>query len=191
VRFIRRVDSTGVTVSTFDNVANTLSIGSDLNTSYRHGRLSLFGGGGAYHYSSDAGNLPGNLSVHTFVWSARLNATWKITPTTDGQMFGHYRARAVTEGGSQNPFVMMNFALRQKLWGDQGSLTLRVSDPFSMTAFGFRTQDGRVIELSQRRFGFRAVYLTVSRNFGQQLKLKPRQQQDADPQAGAQPGGPA
>jgi outer membrane receptor protein involved in Fe transport len=189
VRFIRAVDSTGVTVGTFDNVASTLVVGSDLNLTYRYGRLSLFGGGGAFHYTSDANNLPGDLSTRAFSWSARTNATWRLTPTLDGQLFANYRAPTATEGGSQTAFVMTNFALRQKLWGDKGSLTLRVSDPFSLTKFGFRTADGRVIELTERRFGMRGVFLTVSRNFGEQLKLRPRQQ-EGEPQTGPQPGVP-
>jgi hypothetical protein len=39
----------------------------------------------------------------------------------------------------------------------------------------------------ERRFGMRGLFVTVSRNFGQQLKLRPRQ--DTDGQA-AQPGTP-
>jgi hypothetical protein len=99
-----------------------------------------------------------------------------------------YRAPTKTEGGRQDAFVFSNVALRQKLWGDKGSVTLRVSDPFNLTSFGFRTADGRVIESTERRFGIRGVYLTFSRNFGQALKLRPREQTpDAQPQA---PGGP-
>jgi hypothetical protein len=45
-----------------------------------------------------------------------------------------------------------------------------------------------VIESTERRFGIRGVFLTFSRNFGQGIKLRPRQDQaDAQPQA---PGGP-
>jgi hypothetical protein len=45
-----------------------------------------------------------------------------------------------------------------------------------------------VTELMERRFGMRGFFVTVSRNFGQQLKLRPRTQ-DAEGQA-AQPGTP-
>ncbi|MEO8623228.1 MAG: TonB-dependent receptor, partial [bacterium] len=41
VRNIQFVDSSGVSVSTFDNVASTLTIGTDLNLNYRHGPLTL------------------------------------------------------------------------------------------------------------------------------------------------------
>ena len=141
-----------------------------------------------YRYTSDAKNLASDLSTRAFVWNTRANATWKFSPVTDLQVFANYRAPTKTEGGRQQAFVFSNVALRQKLWGDKGSLTLRVSDPFNLTTWGFRTADGRVIESTERRFGIRGVFLTFSRNFGQQIKLRPRQQEpDAAPPT---PGGP-
>jgi outer membrane receptor protein involved in Fe transport len=190
VRYIQTVDTSGVTVSTFDNVASTTTVGTDLNVTFRRGPLTLFGGGSAYRYSSDASNLAGNLSARGIAWSARANATWKFSALTDAQMFANYRAPFATEGGSQMAFVFMNVAVRHKLWGDQGNLSLRVADPFNLMKFGYRTATGQVIESSERRFGQRGVFLTISRNFGQQLKLRPRQQ-DPEPQAAAPgPGGP-
>ncbi|MEP7002648.1 MAG: TonB-dependent receptor, partial [bacterium] len=158
VRNIQFVDSTGVSVSTFDNVASTLTIGTDLNLNYRHGPLTLGGGGSTYHYSSDASNLAGNLSAHTMVWSTRANGTWKFSPLLDAQMFGNYRAPFATEGGSQLASVFLNLGLRYKAWGDQGNVSLRVSDPFGLSRFGYRTANGTVIESSERYFGARAVF---------------------------------
>ena len=189
VRNIQFVDSTGVSVSTFDNVASTLTVGSDLNVNAHHGPLQLGGGGSLYHYSSDATNLAGNLSAHAMVWSARTNATWKFSTVTDAQAFVYYRASYATEGGSQLASVSMNLATRYKVWGDQGNISLRVSDPFKLQKFGYRTANGRVVEYSERFFGTRAVFLTVTRNFGKALKLQPKQQ-DPDAAVAAPPGPP-
>ena len=189
VRNIQFVDSTGVSVSTFDNVASTLTVGSDLNLNAHHGPLQLGGGGSLYHYSSDASNLSGNLSAHAMVWSARSNATWKFSTVADAQAFVFYRAPFATEGGSQLASVSMNFATRYKVWGDQGNISLRVSDPFKLQKFGYRTANGTVVEYSQRFFGSRAVYLTITRNFGKALKLQPKQQ-DPDAAVQAPPGPP-
>jgi ferric enterobactin receptor len=187
VRNIQFVDSTGVSVSTFDNVASTLSVGTDLNINAHKGPLQLGGGGSVYHYSSDASNLSGNLSAHAMVWSARTNATWKFSPKTDAQLFVFYRAPYATEGGSQLASVSMNMATRYKLWGDQGNVSLRVSDPFKLQKYGYRTANGTVVEYSERFFGSRAIFITVTRNFGQAIKLQPKQQ---DPDAQAQTGPP-
>jgi outer membrane receptor protein involved in Fe transport len=189
VRYIQTIDTAGISVSTFDNVASTLTTGADLNMTYRHSALTFFGGGSIYHYSSDASNLAGNLSTNAFVWSLRANATLKFSPVTDFQAFANYRAPSATEGGSQSAFVFMNFALRRKLWGDKGSVTLRVADPFNLMTWGYRTADGRVIESNEQHFGQRGLFVTLSRTFGQQLKLRP-QQQEGESQGPPQPGPP-
>ncbi|NUQ20405.1 MAG: TonB-dependent receptor [Gemmatimonadaceae bacterium] len=184
VRFIRYVDTSGVSVGTFANVASSTAAGADLNVTYRLGGLNLFGGGGAYRYSSDAGAL----STKAFVWTARSNATWKLSPTLDLMGFLSYRAAAKTEGGTQHAFVFTNLALRQKLFGDKGSLTVRVQDPFNLSAFGYDTRNGQVIERSERKFGMRGVVVTFSRNFGQALKLRPRQVDQPDQTGQQVPG---
>jgi outer membrane receptor protein involved in Fe transport len=187
VRNISFVDSSGVSVSTFDNVASTFTVGSDLNVNAHKGPLQLGGGGSLYHYSSDASNLSGNLSAHAMVWSARTNATWKFSPKADAQLFAFYRAPFATEGGSQLASVAMNMGGRYKVWGEQGNIALRVSDPFKLQKYGYRTANGTVIEYNERFFGSRAVFLTITRNFGQAVKLQAKQQ---DPDAQAQTGPP-
>jgi outer membrane receptor protein involved in Fe transport len=175
VRNIQLVDSTGVSVSTFDNVASTLTVGSDFNVSVRRGPLTGSGGGSLYHYSSDASNLSGNLSVRSMVWTLRGNATWKFSSLVDAQVFANYRAPYAREGGSQIAQAFMNAGARYKAWGDQGSIALRISDPFKLQRFGYRTANGTVIETNERYFGARAVYVTISRNFGQAVKLRPKE----------------
>ena len=70
----------------------------------------------------------------------------------------------------------MNFSMRYKPWGDQGgAISLRVSDPFGISKYGYRTSNGTVVEFAQRYFQQRALFLSVSRNFGQELKLKPKE----------------
>jgi hypothetical protein len=55
--------------------------------------------------------------------------------------------------------------------------------------WGYRTADGRVIESSEQHFGQRGVFVTLSRTFGQQLKLRP-QQQEGESGGPPQPGPP-
>ncbi|MFL5615016.1 MAG: outer membrane beta-barrel family protein [Gemmatimonadaceae bacterium] len=190
VRFIRTVDSSGVAVGTFDNVASTLQTGTDLNVTYHGGPLTVFTGGSIYRYSSDAGNLAGgNFSTRTSVWMARFNATWKLSSMLDASLSGNYRSAMATEGGSVTAFVFSNVGLRYKLWKDKGSLTLRATDPFGLMKWGSVTANPEVIQETIRNFGVRGIYLTFSRNFGQQLKLRPKQMEQ-EPQAPAQPGVP-
>ncbi len=172
VRNIQTVDSTGITTSTYDNVASIVQAGADVNVTYRHGPLTLFTGGSAYNYRSNASNLPGNLSVQANVWSGRLNLTWKLTSTLDFQGFANYRSKYITEYGAQDATTFINLALRQKLFNNNGSLTLRVQDPFNMTTFGSVTENPAIVSSRLQNFGFRGIFLAFSRTFGQELKLR-------------------
>ena len=185
VRPIRTVNSEGVTVTTFANLATTRTLGTDVNANIRRGRLSLSPGVGVIDYSSNAGAY----STDALSWNARANLNFAFTKTLDAQAMANYRSSLAVEGGRQMPFLMTNFALRRKLWKDAGNLTVRVQDPFSTARFSLRTASGQVTELTERRMGVRGVYLSFSRNFGTQLKLRPREGPDAslDGSAGTTP----
>jgi ferric enterobactin receptor len=181
VRQIRTIDSDGVTTATFANVATVRTLGADLNTNIRRGRLTLNTGGGAQDYKSDGGVL----STEGFWWNARANLSFAFNKVLDAQAMANYSAPREVEGGRQLSFLMTNFALRRKLWKDAGNLTVRVSDPFNTMRFLMRTSTGQVSELTERRFGSRALIVTFSRNFGTQLKLRPKE----GPEGGLDGGG--
>ena len=189
VRFIRTVDSAGVTLGTFDNVASTLQTGTDLNITFHGGPFRVYGGGSVYRYQSDAGNIAGgNFSTRTSVWSSRFNASWSLSRVLDASVSANYRSPMATEGGSVRAFVFSNVALRYKLWHDKGSLTLRATDPFGLMNWGSITANPEVIQETVRNFGARGIFVTFSRSFGAQLKLRPKQPEN-EPQPMSQPGG--
>jgi outer membrane receptor protein involved in Fe transport len=182
VRFIRTIDDAGVATTTFQNVATSDSYGADMSGSLRLGRLSGFGGLSAFKQVTDGSNLATDVSNDAFGWSARGNATVKVTSTLDVQGFLMYRAGMTTEQGRMSPMTMSNLAVRQKLMGEQASVSLRVMDPFNTMGFGFVTDDGRFAQSTRRKFGARGAFLTFSYNFGQQPKVRSRpteQQQES------------
>ena len=185
VRFIGSVDDAGVSTTTFRNVATNDSYGADANLSLKLGRLSGFGGASVYEQVVDASNLETDLSNRAFGWSARANATLKVSSSLDLQAFGMYRAPMKIEQGRITRFTLANLAIKQKLDGDRSSLTLRVADPFGTMGWGVRASDGRVVQLSDRRFGARGAFLSYSYNFGQAPKIRAR---PVEPEGGGQPG---
>jgi outer membrane receptor protein involved in Fe transport len=188
VRQIQQIDSSGVFVRTFENLASTMTIGSDLNLNYRKGPLQLNWSGSASRYKSDASNLSRNVSAQAIRWSTRLSGTWKFSPLFDMQVFSNYRGRYKTEGGSERANASLTASARYKVWGDKGNISLRFADPFKMQKSGYRTSNGSVLETSERYNGSRAVFISVSRNFGQALRLRPKNDPEI-PQTGP-PSGP-
>ncbi len=104
------------------------------------------------------------------------------------QGFANYRSKFATEYGYQDAFVFMNFALRQKLFNDKGSVTLRVQDPFNMMTFGSITRNPAVVQSNLQNAGQRGLFISFSRNFGQEIKLRPQTPQD-QPQSPQPPAG--
>ncbi|HEX4684745.1 MAG TPA: TonB-dependent receptor [Gemmatimonadaceae bacterium] len=185
MRFIESVDSTGTTIETYDNVASTRQLGTDVNVTYKAGALNLLTGGNVERYRSNAANLPGDPSARALLWSARVNATWTVSHELDAQLTTNYRSAFATEGGSRQAFVFMNLAVRHKLWNDQGSITVRAQDPFNLLKVGSVTTNGTGVQSSVLTYGIRGVFIAVTRNFGQEVKLKP-----ADTPQAAAPAGP-
>jgi len=189
VRNIQYIDTSGVSVGTFANLAHNSTVGTELNVNYRRGPFTGGGGGSVSRYSSDARNLTlttTNLSTVAISWSARVNGTWKFSNKVDAQLFSNYRAPTKTEGGSSLAFVNTSLGGRYKVRGDQGNISVRVNDPFRMSKFGYRTANGQIVELSQRYFNARAVYVSITRNFGQALRLRPKSESE-DTQTGPPP----
>lgn len=125
VRNIQYIDASGVSVSTFANVAHNSTVGADVNVNYRRGKFTGGGGGSVSRYESDASNITltsANLSTVAVSWSARSNGTWVFNKKADAQLFANYRAPTKTEGGSSLAFVNLTMAGRYKVWGDQGNV---------------------------------------------------------------------
>ncbi|CAN5716996.1 TonB-dependent receptor [soil metagenome] len=188
VRRLRTMDDEGVSTMSFANVATSDSYGADLNGSLRLGRLTGFGGFSAFQQVTDATNLSTDLSNTAIGWSARANATLRISPTLDAQGFLMYRAPMNAEQGRISAMTMTNIALRQKLMGDRASVSLRVMDPFNTMGFGSEINDPRFFQETQRKFGARGVFLSFSYNFGQQPRV--RQQRPQEQNGGGQQESP-
>lgn len=179
IRFIRNINDAGVSVTTFQNVASSDSYGADMTGSFRLPKLTGFGGVSLFQQVTDGSNLTTDASNKAFGWNARANATMKVSPTVDLQGFLMYRAPMNVEFGRMRSMLVTNIALRQKVIGDQGSITFRLMDPFNMMRMGFVTDDGRFYQTSLRQFGARGAFVSFNWNFGQQPRVD-RQRGEGD-----------
>jgi hypothetical protein len=190
IRFLRTIDDAGVSVTSFANLATSDSYGADVNGSFHAGAFNGFGGVSVFQQVTDGSNLSTDVSNKAFGWSARVNTTMKLSQTLDLQGFAMYRAPMNVELGRMQAQVMTNIALRQKLMGDQASVTVRLMDPFNTMGMGFVTDDGRFYQSSQRRFGARGLYLGFNWSFGQQPRAqRPRGGEPDDAQGNGGPPG--
>lgn len=168
-----------VTSVSFRNLATSNSWGADLNGSLRLGpRFNGFAGFNAFKMVTDGGSTS-SLGSNAVTWSARVNGTTELSKTVLLQASYFYRAPTKIERGRFERQMFTNVSLRKKLKGDNASVTLRVNDPFNTSAFRVRAGDDKVMQITERRFGSRMVWLAFQYNHGRPPRVRqPRQEQE-------------
>ena len=161
-----------VTSVSFRNLATGNSWGADLNGSLRLGpRFNGFGGFNVFKMVTDGGSTS-SLGSNGVTWSARVNGTTELTKTVLFQASAFYRAPLKLEQGQFERMFMTNFSVRKKLQGDAASVTLRVSDPFNTGVFRVRAGDDNVMQITERNFGSRMVWLAFQFNHGRPPRVR-------------------
>jgi outer membrane cobalamin receptor len=176
VRTLRTLDSTGVMTRTFANVATSDAYGTDVTIALSGGRLSGFMSASGFRQVSDAANLGPGLSARTLGWTARTNASFRVSRTFDLQTLLSYQAPLTVEQGRVASRTRLTLAARQKLMNDRMSVTLRVIDPFNTSRESSTTIDPRFYQVSDRRRVIRGLLLSINWTFG-----KPQQEPERDP----------
>jgi ferric enterobactin receptor len=168
-----------VTSVSFQNLATSNSWGADMNGSLRLGpRFNGFAGFNIFKMVTDGGSTS-SLGSNAVTWMGRVNGSTELTKTFMLQASYFYRAPMKIERGRFESQQMANFALRKKLDGDKATVTLRVNDPFNTGAFGVRAGDDRILQITERNFGSRMVWLAFQYNYGRPPRVRqPTQQQD-------------
>ena len=179
-----------VTSITFQNLDRGTSWGADVNGSLRIGQaFSGFAGVNVYKLVTEGGGGESSLSSDGVSWSGRVNGTFNLSPATSFTAQYFYRAATPIERGKFYAMGFANFSIRQKLYGEKASLTLRVSDPFDTQRFRVQAGDDNVIQLTERTFNARAAHLTFQYNFGRPPRVRQRPQEPQAPPPSSPFGG--
>lgn len=182
------IDAREVTTVSFKNLATSNSWGTDLNASLRLGpKLNGFAGFNLFKMVTDGGSTSA-LSSDAVLWAVRFNATSQVTKTLSLSGNYFYRGPMNIEKGRFWPFQQTNFAIRQKLNGDQMIMSLRFVDPFNTTHMKIRIGDNNLTQVTERAFGVRGTFLTFQYNFGQAPKIRVPRPED-QPAAPSFPSG--
>ena len=173
----------------FRNLDTGSSWGADLNGTLRVGqRFNGLAAFNVFKMVTEGGSGESSLSSDAVAWSVRFNGTYNVTPRTALSAAWFYRAPMNIEGGRFDAMNFANVAVRQKLYGDRMTLSLRLTDPFNTQRFRIQAGDDNVIQLTERTFTSRAVHLGVQYNFGRPPRLR-QPRQDDQPQGGTPFGG--
>jgi len=176
-----------VTSVSFENLDKSDSWGSDLNGQLRLGGLgNIVGGFNVFKQVTDGGSQS-VLSSNAVLWGGRLNATINAAKNTTLTGSYFYRAPAKIERGQFAAQQMANFSVRQKIMEGKATVSFRLQDPFNTMGMRIKTGDDNITQITSRKFGVRAAFLTFQYNFGQTPKIRVQPQ----PQDQAAPGFPS
>ena len=76
-----------------------------------------------------------------WVWSGRVNATFKLPKEFDVQLVGFYRTPSKTPQGTMLYMSSVDFTIRKKIMKQRGLITLGISDIFNTMRFSIVTGD--------------------------------------------------
>ena len=174
-----------VTTVSFKNLATGTSWGTDVNGSLRLGpKFTGFGGFNVFKMVTDGGSASA-LASNAVTWSARINGTTQLRPDVSLQMMYFYRAPVQNENFRFSGVQFANVVLRKKLDGDKSSVALRFTDPFNTQLFRVNVSNDDLSQLTERKFGARAMYLSYQMSFGQAPRVRqPTVQAAPEPQTG-------
>lgn len=179
------VDGREVTSVSFENLETGNSWGSDVNAQLQVGGwLNAIASFNVFKMVTNGGSET-SLSSNAVTWSTRLNATATITPDLSLQAMTFYRAPMEFEGGEFSSWKMSMLTLKQKIWGERASLSLRVIDPFDTMGFRVVAGNDDLTQITERKFDAQSVHLTFQYNFG----TAPRVRQPRPDAGGGEPTG--
>ena len=192
IRFYQQLRDDGVSVRTFGNFQNSSSSGVEMITSMDaqalldglRGYVSLEG----FRMVTDGSNVDAAFQNNAFGWGGRLNASYNLgnilrIGDLDLQATVRYRAPMETEQGRMGSFSWTDVALRQALFADRASITLRARDVLGTAGFSSVIDQPNLYNEFSREFGAQAIGLTFTYSFGeeQQQTRRPDQRPDEGP----------
>ncbi|HEX9615709.1 MAG TPA: outer membrane beta-barrel family protein [Bacteroidota bacterium] len=134
---IRTVYAEDVTLRTMGNVGKDFSLGTEFlaNFDLAEGwNVNLIGN--LYQYEIEGVVLGKPFNRSSFNWTARVNNSLKVGPSTQLQLNGRLHSPTVSAQGRREGFVSADLAIRQDFFGNQLSAILQVRD-----VFGTRTRE--------------------------------------------------
>ena len=173
----------GVTLRRPENFATSASSGLEAVASLRgrggldglRGTLSLEG----YRTQSDGSNVETDLENDAFGWGGRASLTYALPTETDVQLRLRYRAPMNTAQGRSGARTFLDLAVKQQLWTERASLTLRARDPLGLASFDSLVDTPRLFQEVERSLGAREIGVAFTSVLGDADARRQRQTDDA------------
>ncbi len=151
-----------------ENLSSSTSYGTELVGTVNVGdRLEGRLNGSVYRSVTDGSNLTTDRSQNALLYSGQANLQVQLREGLQWEISQFYRpGRDIPPQGRMDAFSSTEIALRQQLFGGDGSLTLRVDDLFDQTQMNMWYQDEDIYQESNFQWGSREASVTFQYTFG-------------------------
>lgn len=157
-----------IVVSRAENLSSSTAYGTELVGTFSVGdRLEGRLNGSIYRSVTDGSNLTIDRSQDALLYSGRANIKAQLRDGLQLELSQFYRpGRDIPPQGRMDSFSSTEMALRQQLFGGDGSLTLRVDDLFDQTERNMWYRDDEIYQESSFQWGTREASITFQYTFG-------------------------
>jgi outer membrane receptor protein involved in Fe transport len=163
----RYLTDTGVTVTTFQNLASSKSYGLELIAISQATPWLSFNGSVSYFKSVLNGQLNiGDVNNSNYSWNAKLSSSIKLWGGISMQLLYNYQGEFVTAQGTIKPVQTFDAAIKKDFLNNRASVSFRVSDIFNSQKFDSYTSGFGFTQNSYRKRDSRVAFLTLSFKLG-------------------------
>jgi len=160
---ISEVMDDGTRVLSTKNLNEEHAMGAELMTNFIVNKWFSFNlSGNIYRYKLIGTVSDSDVNTSSTNYDSRLNANFRITPTTKFQLQGFYQGPSVTAQGRRADFLRTSAALRQDLFKNKLTATLQLQDIFGTSTFNFTNEGANYYDSIHMKRESQVVMLTLS-----------------------------
>ncbi|HEV3484842.1 MAG TPA: outer membrane beta-barrel family protein, partial [Vicinamibacterales bacterium] len=148
IRQLMAATASGGATTTLENLTRTRSIGADGSVRARPTDGTVVTLAGSVAHMETTADVFSSSGVYA---TARLTVDLRVAENTTAQLYAYRRSAQAIEQGEILPAFTSELALTQRLAGDRGRVTLRLTDPLRSDRLEFRIADAAFTQESRRR----------------------------------------
>jgi outer membrane receptor protein involved in Fe transport len=176
---VRTALEENVTLTTFSNVGEDYSLGTELMLNFdplSFWNINLMGNVFNYWIEGYIQDVP--FSRESFNWQTRMNNIFRLWSSTQVQFNINYNSPSVSAQGTREEFFTTDLSVRQEIISNVLALTLQVRDVFSTSKFEFSSEGSNLYNYNRFDMSTPALMLNVRYTFNNYKPSRERRGED-------------
>jgi len=176
---VRTALEDNVTLTTFSNVGEDYSLGTELMLNFdplSFWNINLMGNVFNYWIEGNIQDVP--FSRESFNWQTRMNNIFRLWSSTQVQFNINYNSPSVSAQGTREEFFTTDLSVRQEIIANILAITLQVRDVFSTSKFEFTSEGSNLYNYNRFDMSTPALMLNVRYTFNNYKPSRERRGED-------------